>query len=122
MKGEFVQRADIWWARLEPLAWRESGGMDLVIVVSNDAANRHMDRVQVVPLATRAGSLYPCEAVVTMGRHRQAKAVADQITTISKQQLEHRAGRIGQKDMANLDRAISLQLALTHLTLTHLNT
>ena len=54
------------------------GGHDLVghglssnamapAAVSNDAANRHLARVVVVPLTSNTGRIYPGEAVVTVG-------------------------------------------------------
>ncbi len=56
------------------------------VIVSNDAANRFTNRVQVVPLTGSTGKLYPSEAYVTLNC-RQSKAMADQLTTVSKKRL-----------------------------------
>jgi mRNA interferase MazF len=53
------------------------------VIVSNDPANRELNRVQVVPLTSNVGRLYPSEAYVTLQNERR-KAMADQIATISK--------------------------------------
>jgi mRNA interferase MazF len=47
------------------------------VIVSNDPANRELNRVQVVPLTSNVGRLYPSEAYVTL-RSEQRKAMADQ--------------------------------------------
>ena len=56
------------------------------VIVSNDAANQHANRVQVVPLSSKTDKLYPCEARVTVDG-RESKAMADQIMTASNARL-----------------------------------
>ena len=79
------------------------------VIVSNDPANRELNRVQVVPLTSNVGRLYPSEAYVTL-QNEQRKAMADQIATISKLRLKDRIGRLSRVDMAAVERTICLQL------------
>jgi mRNA interferase MazF len=81
------------------------------VVVSNDVANSELNRVQVVPLTSNVSRLYPSEAYVTLNGE-QRKAMADQLSTISKLRLRESAGRLGRDDMAAVERAICLQLGL----------
>lgn len=55
--------------------------------------------------------LYPSEAYVAF-RGRQSKAMADQLTTVSKQRLRNKAGEATPGDMQAVARAISVQLDL----------
>ena len=82
------------------------------VVVSNDAANTALNRVQVVPLTSQTGRVYPSEALVTL-RGERRKAMADQLTTASRNRLVGYVGRLGAPDLEQVDRAIRLQLALT---------
>ena len=81
------------------------------MVVSNDLANRELNRVQVVPLNSNVRRLYPSEAYVKL-RGAQRKAMADQLSTISELRLRERVGRLNREDIAAVERAICVQLGL----------
>jgi len=81
------------------------------VIVSNDTANGLLNRVQVVPMSSRVGTLYPAEALVTLNG-AQRKAMADQIATVSKLRLVRLAGRLSPGDIAAVDRVVVLQLGL----------
>jgi len=107
-----VNRGDVWWVDVEPLANSgEAKERRLVVIVSNDASNQSLSRVQVVPLTSRIERLYPCEAYVTV-KGKQRKAMADQLTTVSKSSLSDRLSALESADMAKVERAIRVQLAL----------
>lgn len=81
------------------------------IIVSNDAANQHANRVQVVPLSSKIEKLYPCEAKVTVAS-KEAKAMADQIMTVTKERLTERVRVLSPHELHGVDMAIRIQLGL----------
>ena len=81
------------------------------VIISNDVANRYLNRVQVVPLTSNLDRVYPSEAAVVMN-DRPSKAMADQLTTVSKQRLKNRAGVLSHNDMRKVEHAVRVQLGL----------
>jgi len=77
------------------------------VMLSNDMANAALNRVQVVPISSRFGHVYPAEAYVTVGK-QQRKAMADQIA--SEQRLRRCMGRLAQEDVAAVARAVRVQV------------
>lgn len=105
------RRGEVWWVAFDPAIGGEIRKTRPAIVVSNDAANRTINRIQVVPVTSNVRRLYPAEAYVTVGGARH-KAMADQIATASKLRLRERIGKLDPQEMAAVERAIKIQLGL----------
>ncbi len=70
-----MRRGEVWWVNFDPSVGGEVQKKRPAVIVSNDAANKFLNRLQVVPLTSSVDRLYPSEAYVTLNG-KQSKAMA----------------------------------------------
>ena len=107
-----IRRGEVWWVNFEPSVGGEIRKKRPAVVVSNDAANKFLNQLQVVPLTSNVERLYPSEAYVTLN-WKQNKAMADQLTMVSKRRLFNRIGTLSREDMQKVGNALKIQLDLS---------
>jgi len=106
-----VRRGEVWWVSFDESIGGEIKKKRPAVIVSNDAANKFLNRIQVVPLTSKIERIYPSEAIVKF-QGKESKAMADQLTTVSKERLTQLTGSLPQEDMCKIEKAIKLQLDL----------
>ena len=107
-----MNRGEVWWINFDPSVGGEIRKKRPGIIISNDASNKHLNRLQVIPVTSKVERLYPSEAFVTING-KLNKALADQLTTVSKIRMINQMGKISREDMWQVERAIRIQLDMS---------
>ena len=106
-----MKRGEVWWVNFNPSIGGEIRKVRPAIIISNDSANKSLNRLQVIPITSNIEKVFPSEALITL-EGKTMKAAADKITTASKLRLTKKMGDISIEDLRNVETAIKTQLDL----------
>ena len=106
---KITNRGDVWWVDFTSSIGGEIQKTRPAIIISNDFSNKTLNRVQVVPITSNTDKLYPCEAYIVVDA-KGAKAMADQLTTVSKMRLSDKICQLNNEEIDKVIQAIKIQL------------
>lgn len=113
-------RGEIWQVDLDPARGSEANKRRPAVLVSNDRANgaaAQLGRgvVTVVPITSNTDKIFPFQVLLsakTSGLQVDSKAQAEQVRSIATQRLLRRIGQVSPAELADIDDALRLHLAL----------
>ena len=106
-----MNRGEVWWIRFDPSVGGEIQKTRPAVILSNNRSNKYLNRVQVVPLTSKVDRLYPSQVFVTL-EGKKARALADQLTTVSKLRFGSIIGKLSDPDLRAVESAVKRQLDL----------
>ena len=106
-----MKRGDVWWVEFDPGVGSEIRKTRPAVIISNNAANRNLARVVVIPLTSNVSRQYPGEALITVGEAK-AKAMIDQIMSADKARLKSQLDTLSQIDMKAVENAILIHFGM----------
>ncbi|GCD37606.1 endoribonuclease MazF9 [Streptomyces chrestomyceticus JCM 4735] len=115
-----MRRGDIYLVDLEPARGSEANKMRPAVLVSNDAANRSVQRagrgvITVVPVTSNVTRVFPFQVLLTAdgcGLSGDSKAQCEQVRAVSVERLGRRVGSVPARVLVGLDAALRRHLAL----------
>ncbi len=107
-----MRRGDVYWVALDPTLAGEVNKTRPAIILSNDLANRVLNRLIMVPLTTKVDRVLPGEALVEI-QGRPQKVLSSQIRTVSKLRVGKQFGQLSTVDLDKVERAVLFQLGIS---------
>lgn len=112
-----IKRGDIYYADLRPVVGSEQGGIRPVLVIQNEAGNRHSSTVIVAAITSKMTKAKlpthiqldcrKCEIV------KDSIILLEQIRTIDKQRLREKVCHLDEATMNQVNLALMISLELT---------
>ena len=111
-----IKRGDIYYADLSPVEGSEQGGMRPVLIVQNDIGNKYSPTVIAAAITSqRFKTQLPTHIQVDAqdcGLSKDSIVLLEQVRTLDKQRLKERMGKLGERDMTRVNRALSVSLGI----------
>ena len=119
MNNEFIiKRGMIFYADLGVGEGSVQAGLRPVIIVGNGLQGKYGPIITVIPITSKIAKkrlMTQTLLINEIGLNRESMAMAEQITTISKDKLVSYIGRLRKSTMEEIDKTIDAALALTDI-------
>ncbi|MFM2344984.1 MAG: hypothetical protein RLZZ210_1596 [Pseudomonadota bacterium] len=106
-----MKRGEVWWVEFDPAVGTEITKTRPAVIISNDAANRNLNRVVVIPCTSNVTSKYPGEAFITIDNNK-SKSMSDQIMTADKKRLKTKICTLSKSDMQAIEIELRIHLGM----------
>ena len=108
-----VKRGELYYADLSPVVGSEQGGIRPVLILQNDKTNKNSTTTIVAAMTSQIkNNLQTHVKVSGHGLKKESLVLLEQIRTIDKVRLMQYIGRLGDKDMKKIDRALTESLSI----------
>ena len=111
-----IKRGDIYYADLRPVVGSEQGGVRPVLIIQNDAGNRHSPTVICAAITSRMNKAkLPTHVELSAAEcdiSKDSVILLEQIRTIDKQRLKEKVCHLDVKTLHRVDRALKISLEL----------
>lgn len=115
-----MRRGEVYLVDLEPVRGSEANKARPAVIVSNDAANRAVERsgrgvVTVVPITSNIDRIFPFQVFLAAGECGltvDSKAQAEQVRAVAPTRLSRRLGALPAVTLGRLDGALRIHLSL----------
>ena len=111
-----IKRGDIYYADLRPVVGSEQGGVRPVLIIQNDAGNRHSPTVICAAITSRMNKAkLPTHVELSAAEcdiSKDSVILLEQIRTIDKQRLKEKVCHLDAKTLHRVNRALKISLEL----------
>ena len=111
-----IKRGDIYYADLRPVVGSEQGGIRPVLIVQNDAGNKHSPTVICAAITSKMNKAkLPTHVELNCEKYDLAKdsvVLLEQLRTIDKKRLKDKVCHLDPQMLHEVDKALGISLEL----------
>ena len=111
-----IKRGDIYYADLRPVVGSEQGGVRPVLIIQNDAGNRHSPTVICAAITSQMHKAKLPTHVELSGRQydlaKDSVVLLEQLRTIDKKRLKDKVCHLDNNILLKIDKALEISLEL----------
>lgn len=111
-----IRRGDIYYADLRPVVGSEQGGVRPVLIIQNEAGNKHSSTVICAAITSKMNKAkLPTHVEIDSNYYDLAKdsvILLEQVRTIDKQRLKEKVCHIGDEVIEKVNTALKISLEL----------
>lgn len=111
-----ITRGDIYYADLRPVIGSEQGGVRPVLIIQNEAGNKHSSTVICAAITSRQNKAkIPTHVDLAASRcsiSKDSVILLEQVRTIDKQRLREKVCHLDDDIMGNVNQALKVSLSL----------
>ena len=111
-----IQRGDIYYADLRPVVGSEQGGVRPVLIIQNDAGNKHSPTVICAAITSQMHKAkLPTHVELKCKEYALAKdsvVLLEQLRTIDKKRLKDKVCHLDNNILLKIDKALEISLEL----------
>ena len=111
-----IRRGEVFYADLSPVVGSEQGGTRPVLIVQNNVGNKHSPTVIAAAITSKqdktAMPTHISRKGASCGLSRDSVVLLEQIRTLDKQRLKEKTGRLTEKDLEKVNRALNISFGL----------
>jgi len=110
-----VKRGEIYYADLSPVIGSEQAGVRPVLIVQNDVGNKFSPTIIAIAITSRQKVKLPTHIEIEgtkYGLDKDSVILAEQIRTLDKKRLREKVGKLDDKTMEKVKKAIEISFGI----------
>ncbi len=110
-----IKRGDVFYADLSPIVGSEQGGVRPVVVIQNNVGNKYSPTVIVAAITSQTNKTdLPTHAKIygEIKLPKNSVVLLEQVRTIDKRRLRDKVGKLNEKSIKRIDKALLVSLGI----------
>lgn len=109
-----MRRGEIYYADLSPVVGSEQGGLRPVLILQNDAGNRHSPTTIVAAITSKRDKTeMPTHVKIKVdGLNKESLVLLEQLRTIDKSRVKEKIAVLDAENVQQIDKALAISIGL----------